>query len=122
MLERTRGLRKGLGWREESGEGQGTSTRLPAALRSRPQQPLPPASPTAVGPLWISVSRVLTKAWGMPAQQAEPPKLRGSGRTKQRERGVLTGQRPPAFRAIRAGPRRQGHHTETQAVQRELGE
>lgn len=71
------------------------------------------------GPLWVSV---LTKARGMPAQQAEPPKLWGSGRTKQRERRVLTGQRPPAFRAIRAGPRRKGHRMEAQAVQRELGE
>lgn len=69
VFDRTWGLRKGLEWREKSGEGQGTSTHaetcpdLPAALRRSPQQPRPAATglahrPTAEGLLWISGSLV----------------------------------------------------------------
>lgn len=63
-------------------------------------------SPTAVGPLCFPR---FNKGLRDACQQAEPPELWGSGRTKQRERRVLTGQRLPAFRAIkRQGPRESG--------------
>lgn len=105
----TQGLRKVLGWREEPGEEWRTRTH--ADLSSHPicseskstaAGPALTAWPTAAGPPWISVSQVQTKPWGMPAQQAEPPKLRDQGEQKPRESRVLTGPEAAGRGAIKS--------------------